>query len=136
MGALRVINELIDVTISENTSKVAKLSNYMRASYEIKRDPEILVLASNVLCHLVRSGGAMTVDEVEHQVKVALEWLRGKRIEYRCFAAVLILKEMVENDSTGFNVHVPEFVDAIWVALRDPTLAVREKAVEALRACL
>ncbi|PHT28935.1 Serine/threonine-protein kinase TOR [Capsicum baccatum] len=111
MGALRAINELIDVTINENTSKVAKFSNYMRAAYETKRDPEILVLASKVLGHLVRYGGAMTVDEVEHQ-------------------------EMVENASTGFNVHVPEFVDAIWVALRDPTLAVREKAVEALRACL
>ncbi|KAM3393827.1 serine/threonine-protein kinase TOR-like [Capsicum galapagoense] len=43
---------------------------------------------------------------------------------------------MAENASTVFNVHVPEFVDAIWVALRDPTLVVREKAIEALRACL
>lgn len=43
---------------------------------------------------------------------------------------------MAENASTVFNVHVPDFVDAIWVALRDPTLAVRERAVEALRACL
>ncbi|MCD7451121.1 hypothetical protein HAX54_009733 [Datura stramonium] len=136
LGALRVIDELIDVTISENASKVAKLSNYMRSAFETKRDPEILVLASKVLGHLARSGGAMTADEVERQVKVALEWLRGERIEYRRFAAVLILKEMAENASTVFNVHVPEFVDAIWVALRDPTLAVREKAVEALRACL
>ncbi|CAN4107823.1 unnamed protein product [Withania somnifera] len=136
LGALRVIDELIDVTISENASKVAKFSNYMRAAFETKRDPEILVLASKVLGHLARSGGAMTADEVERQVKVALEWLRGERIEYRRFAAVLILKEMAENASTVFNVHVPEFVDAIWVALRDPTLAVREKAVEALRACL
>ena len=43
---------------------------------------------------------------------------------------------MAENASTVFNVHVADFVDAIWVALRDPTLAVRERAVEALRACL
>ncbi|KAM3362365.1 hypothetical protein P3S68_017219 [Capsicum galapagoense] len=136
LGALRAIDELIDVTISENTSKVAKFSNYMRASFETKHDPEILVLASKVLGHLARSGGAMTADEVERQVKVALEWLRGERIEYRRLAAVLILKEMAENVSTLFNVHVPEFVDAIWVALRDPTLAIREKAVEALRACL
>ncbi|XP_010315169.1 serine/threonine-protein kinase TOR isoform X1 [Solanum lycopersicum] len=136
LGALRAIDELIDVTISENASKVAKFSNYMRVAFETKRDPEILVLASKVLGHLARSGGAMTADEVERQVKVALEWLRGERIEYRRFAAVLILKEMAENASTVFNVHVPEFVDAIWVALRDPTLAVREKAVEALRACL
>lgn len=43
---------------------------------------------------------------------------------------------MAENASTVFNVHVPEFVDAIWVALRDPNLNVRERAVDALRACL
>ncbi|PHT28514.1 Serine/threonine-protein kinase TOR [Capsicum baccatum] len=124
LGALRAICEIIDVTISENASKVAKFSNYMRAAFETKRDPEILVLASKVLGHLARS------------VKVALEWLRGERIEYHRFAAVLILKEMVENASIVFNFHMPEFLDAIWVALRDPTLAVQGKAVEAVRACL
>uniref|UniRef100_A0A5B7BS83 Serine/threonine-protein kinase TOR n=1 Tax=Davidia involucrata TaxID=16924 RepID=A0A5B7BS83_DAVIN len=136
LGALRAIDELIDVTLGESVSKVSKFSNYMRTVFEVKRDPEILVLASKVLGHLARKGGAMTADEVERQVRNALEWLRGERVEYRRFAAVLILKEMAENASTVFNVHVPEFVDAIWVALRDPTLAVRERAVEALRACL
>ncbi|XP_065011249.1 serine/threonine-protein kinase TOR [Musa acuminata AAA Group] len=136
LGALRAINELIDVALGESASKVSKLSGYMRTLFEVKRDPEVLVLASEVLGHLVRAGGAMTADEVERQIKNALDWLHGERIEYRRFAAVLILKEMAENASTVFNVHVPEFVDAIWVALRDPTLAVRERAVEALRACL
>ncbi|KAK8706592.1 hypothetical protein V6N13_050150 [Hibiscus sabdariffa] len=136
MGALRAIDELIDVALGENASKVSRFSNYMWTIFEIKRDPEILVLASKVLGHLARAGGAMTADEVEFQVRTALKWLRGDRIECRRFAAVLILKEMAENASTVFNVHVPEFVDAIWVALRDPTLAVREHAVEALRACL
>ncbi|KAL2477393.1 Serine/threonine-protein kinase TOR [Forsythia ovata] len=136
MGALRAIDELIDVTVGENAVKVAKIANYIRTSFEAKREPEILVLASKVLGHLARAGGAMTADEVECLVKLALEWLQGDRIEYRRFAAVLILKEMAENASTVFNVHVPEFVDAIWVALRDPKLDVRERAVEALRACL
>ncbi|XP_024933499.1 serine/threonine-protein kinase TOR isoform X2 [Ziziphus jujuba] len=136
LGALRAIDELIDVALGENASKVSKFSNYMRTVFESKRDPEILVLASRVLGHLARAGGAMTADEVERQVKIALDWLRGDRVEYRRFAAVLILKEMAENASTVFNVHVPEFVDAIWVALRDPRLDVRERAVEALRACL
>ncbi|KAK7366496.1 hypothetical protein VNO80_08487 [Phaseolus coccineus] len=136
MGALRAIDELIDVALGENASKVSRFSSYMRIVFDTKRDPEILVLASRVLGHLARAGGAMTADEVERQVKVALDWLRGNRVEYRRFAAVLILKEMAENASTVFNVHVPEFVDAIWVALRDPALPVRERAVEALRACL
>ncbi|PIN07839.1 DNA-dependent protein kinase [Handroanthus impetiginosus] len=136
LGALRAIDELIDVGMGEDAVKVAKIANYMRTAFEAKREPEILVIASKVLGHLARAGGAMTADEVERLVKIALDWLRGDRVEYRRFAAVLILKEMAENASTVFNVHVPEFVDAIWVALRDPKLDVRERAVEALRACL
>ncbi|KAL3538768.1 hypothetical protein ACH5RR_002134 [Cinchona calisaya] len=136
LGALRAIDELIDVSIGENALKVSKFSNYMRIVFETKRECDILVLASRVLGHLARAGGAMTAEEVERQIKNALEWLRGDRIEYCRFAAVLILKEMAENASTVFNVHVAEFVDAIWVALRDPSVDVRERAVEALRACL
>uniref|UniRef100_A0A0D9WE66 Serine/threonine-protein kinase TOR n=1 Tax=Leersia perrieri TaxID=77586 RepID=A0A0D9WE66_9ORYZ len=117
-------------------SKVSKFANFLRTVFEVKRDPEVLVPASAVLGHLAKAGGAMTADEVERQIKTALGWLAGDRVEYRRFAAVLILKEMAENASTVFNVHVPEFVDAIWVALRDPKQAVRERAVEALRACL
>ncbi|KAL0356949.1 UNVERIFIED_CONTAM: Serine/threonine-protein kinase TOR [Sesamum calycinum] len=122
LGALRAIDELIDVGIGENAVKVAKIANYMRTAFEAKREPETLVVASKVLGHLARAGGAMTADEVERLVKIALDWLRGDRVEYRRFAAVLILKEMAENASTVFNVHVSEFVDAIWVALRDPKL--------------
>ncbi|XP_031383805.1 serine/threonine-protein kinase TOR isoform X3 [Punica granatum] len=136
LGALRVIDELIDVNLGENASKVSKFSYYMRMVFDVKRDEAVLVPASRVLGHLARVGGAMTADEVEYQLKKALDWLRGDRVEYRRLAAVLILKEMAENASTVFNVHVQEFVDAIWVALRDPRLEIREKAVEALRACL
>jgi FKBP12-rapamycin complex-associated protein len=136
MGALRAIDELTEIGFGENATKVSRFAGYMRTVFELKRDPEILVLASRVLGHLARAGGAMTSDEVEFQMKTAFDWLRVDRVEYRRFAAVLILKEMAENASTVFNVHVPEFVDAIWVALRDPQLQVRERAVEALRACL
>uniref|UniRef100_A0A2P2LTC6 Serine/threonine-protein kinase TOR n=2 Tax=Rhizophora mucronata TaxID=61149 RepID=A0A2P2LTC6_RHIMU len=136
LGALRAIDELIDVALGENASKVSKFSIYMRSVFEVKRDADVLALASQVLGHLARAGGAMTADEVEIQVKMALHWLHNDRAEHRLFAAVLILKEMAENASTVFNVHVPDFVDAIWVALRHPTLPVRERAVEALRACL
>ncbi|OIV92587.1 hypothetical protein TanjilG_07578 [Lupinus angustifolius] len=136
LGALRAIDELIDVSLGENASKVSRISTYMRNVFDAKRDPDVLLHASKVLGHLARAGGAMNAEEVERQVQIALDWLRGTRLEYRRFAAVLILKEMAENASTVFNVHVPEFVDAIWVALRDPALPVRERAVEALRACL
>jgi FKBP12-rapamycin complex-associated protein len=134
--ALRAIDALIDMPFGEGASKVSKFASFLRNVFDVKRDPVILVPASTVLGHLAKAGGAMTADEVERQIKTALGWLGGDRVEYRRFAAVLILKEMAENASTVFNVHVPEFVDAIWVALRDPKQAVRERAVEALRACL
>lgn len=68
MGALRAIDALIDVSLGESASKVSKFSSYMRTVFETKRDREILTLASNVLGHLARAGGAMTADEVERQV--------------------------------------------------------------------
>ena len=68
LGALRAIDELIDVALGENASKVSKFSSYMRYVFEVKRDPDILILASRVLGHLARAGGAMTADEVERQV--------------------------------------------------------------------
>jgi hypothetical protein len=68
LGALRAIDELIDVAVGENGSKVSRFSSYMRTVFEAKRDPDILVHASRVLGHLARAGGAMTADEVERQV--------------------------------------------------------------------
>lgn len=68
LGALRAIDELIDVALGENSSKVSKFANYIRTAFEVKRDPDILVLASRVLGHLARAGGAMTAEEVECQV--------------------------------------------------------------------
>lgn len=90
LGALRAIDELIDVALGENASKVSKFSNYMRAVFETKRDPEILVLASRVLGHLARAGGAMTADEVERQVRgfslvILWFWSSKHRISFGCF---------------------------------------------------
>ncbi|MCO5558518.1 hypothetical protein L7F22_012103 [Adiantum nelumboides] len=136
LGALRAIDELIDMKLGERASKLSRFAGYLRHIFEEKHDPDVLVAASKILGHFARAGGATMADEVERQVKHALRWLREERVESRRFAAVLILKEMAENAPTMFNVHVPEFVDAVWVALRDQKLHVRERAVEALRACL
>lgn len=68
MGALRAIDELTEIGFGENATKVSRFAAYMKTIFELKRDPEILVLASRVLGHLARAGGAMTSDEVEFQV--------------------------------------------------------------------
>lgn len=136
LGAVHAIDELIDMSLGENATKVARFASYLRRIFEEKGDPDTLAAASAALGHLAAAGGSLTADVVEFQVKQALEWLQGDRVEARRFAAVLVLKEMAENAPTVFNVHVPVFIDAVWSALRDPKPAVRERAVEALRACL
>ncbi|KAH7427560.1 hypothetical protein KP509_10G049200 [Ceratopteris richardii] len=136
LGALRAVDELIDMKLGERASKLSRFAGYLRHIFEEKQDLEVLTKASNTLGRFAQAGGATMADEVERQVKLALSWLQGERVESHRFAAVLILKEMAINAPTMFNVHVPEFVDAVWVALRDPKLHVRERAVEALRACL
>lgn len=68
LGALRIIDELIDVGIWENALKISNFSCYMRRVFEAKHNPVILVLASKVLGHLARSGGAIIADDMEHQV--------------------------------------------------------------------
>lgn len=69
LAALRALDELIGVTLEEGASKVSKFSNCLRTVFEVKRDHEVLVLASKVLGHLARAGGTMTADEVERQVR-------------------------------------------------------------------
>lgn len=74
LGALRVIDELIDVELGENASKVSHFSRYMRMVFDGKREESVLVPATKVLGHLARVGGAMTADEVEYQVCVRCQF--------------------------------------------------------------
>uniref|UniRef100_A0ACD5TA52 Uncharacterized protein n=1 Tax=Avena sativa TaxID=4498 RepID=A0ACD5TA52_AVESA len=132
--ALHAIDALIDLPFG-GASKVAKLANLLKNVFEVKRDLDILVPASTVLGHLANVGGALTAHEVERQIiTTALAWLGEHRVEYRRFAALLILKEMAENAFTVLKDYIPEFFDAILIASNDPKLVIRERGVEALRA--
>lgn len=131
--AIHAIDALIDLPFG-GPSKFAKLANFLRNVFEVKRDPKILVPASTVLGHLANVGGPLTARQVEQQIiTTALGWLGEDRVEYRRFAALLILKEMAENAFTVLKNYVPEFFDAILIASRDPNLVIRERGVEALR---
>ena len=110
--------------------KINRFATYLRDVFTPNCEPQLAVAASRALGHLVRVGGALTADIVELEVKRSLEWLlAAERVEARRYAAVLILRELAANAPTVFNVHVPAFIDAIWPALRDPRLTVREAAV-------
>ena len=137
LGGVRAIDALIDVSLlGENATKISRFANYLRDIFQPSTDALTLAAAAKALGHLVHSGGPVTADVVEFEVKRALEWLQGERVEYKRLAAVLILKELAKNSPTVFNVHVAVFIRSIWSGLRDPKLSVRRAAISALRACL
>eukprot|EP00854_Cymbomonas_tetramitiformis_P013611 gene13611-16092_t len=136
LGGIYAIDELIDVQLGENATKISRFANYLRDIFQPNIDTATMIAAAQALGHLVRAGGALTADVVEFEVKRGLEWLEAERLEARRFAAVLILHQLAENAPTVFNVHVPSFITAIWPALRDPKIAIRERACDALRSCL
>ena len=137
LGGVYAIDQLTDVKMGENVGKINRFATYLRDVFTATCEPQLAVAASRALGHLVAVGGALTADIVELEVKRSLEWLHATdRVEARRYAAVLILRELASNAPTVFNVHVPAFIHAIWPALRDPRLTVREAAVRALRECL
>ena len=121
-------------------------------------DPQIAIVASKSLGRLALAGGTLTSEFVEFEVKRALEWLQGvcsvdskilqiftflyflnysgDRNEQRRFAAVLILREFAQNAPTLIYGYVPQILELIWVALRDPKVTIRDSGADALGACL
>ena len=91
--------------------------------------------AARALGRLAVPGGALTAELVESEVKSALEWLQSDRQESRRFAAVLTIRELAKNSPTLLYAFVPQILDCIWVALRDPKVLIRETAAEAVGAC-
>lgn len=73
---------------------------------------------------------------MEFEVKRALEWLSGDRHESRRHAAVLVLRELARNSPTLFYAYVPQILELIWIALRDPKVTIRESAADCLSSCL
>jgi FKBP12-rapamycin complex-associated protein len=126
---------LVDFDGEENATKITRFANYLRIVLP-GSDPQVMALSAKALGRLALVGGTLTVDFVEFEVKRALEWLQGDRIETRRQAAVLVLKELVENAPTILYAYVSNIIDLIWIPLRDPKVTIREIACETLAACL
>ncbi|KAG2481849.1 hypothetical protein HYH03_019185, partial [Edaphochlamys debaryana] len=139
MGGVLAIDELTDVKLSgDDAAKTSRLASLLSRVLEDSEDPGLSEAAAHTLGHLVRSGGAMTSDIVEKEIRRALAWCdpRSEPSECRRLTALLVLHEAAEAAPAVFNVHVKAFIDAVWFPLRDPKQHIREAAVRALKACL
>ncbi|KAK9433284.1 armadillo-type protein, partial [Lipomyces doorenjongii] len=136
LGGITAIDKLIDFDgTEENATKITRFANYLRIVIP-SNDVDAMRVAAKALGRLAIPGGTLTVDFVEFEVKRALEWLQSDRQESRRQAAMLIISELAQNCPTILYAYVPQILDLIWVALRDPKVTVRNDAADALRACL
>ncbi|KAJ3067743.1 phosphatidylinositol kinase- protein kinase tor1 [Podochytrium sp. JEL0797] len=135
MAGILIIDSLIDFQGEDNTIKTTRFANYLRIVLP-GSDPQISILAAKALGRLAQPGGTLTAEFVEFEVKRALEWLQGDRNESRRYAAVLVLKELALSSPTLIFAYVPQILDLVWTALRDPKVTIRESGAEVLNACL
>uniref|UniRef100_A0A7R9YR22 Serine/threonine-protein kinase TOR n=1 Tax=Chlamydomonas euryale TaxID=1486919 RepID=A0A7R9YR22_9CHLO len=139
LGGVIAIDELIDVkTAGDDTTKTSRLALLLHRVLEDVDEPMLMEIAARTLGRLVKSGAALTSEIVDREVRRAVAWLdpRVEPSEMRRLSAVLLLREMAEQSPAVFNVHVKTFIDAVWFPLRDAKLAIREAAVQSLKACL
>jgi hypothetical protein len=140
IGGFVAMEYMTDIFVAHSMeSKVLQFANIVRPVLEKSNDPETLRASAKALGNLTRvstrAGGTTLIELVERSIiRPSLKWLEedpSKR-----FAAVLILKELAENNPTLFILHADAFFRNIWFAVHDTKEAVREGAAEALRESL
>ncbi|KAL7287805.1 hypothetical protein TKK_0018180 [Trichogramma kaykai] len=134
-GGILAIICLINADVGNINTRIIRYANYLRNLLP-SNDVSVMEMAAKTVSKLALVSGTYTAEYVEFEVKRAFEWLSGDRNENKRQAAVLVLKELAVSMPTYFFQQVTQFFELIFNAIRDPKHAIREGAVEALRAAL
>jgi FKBP12-rapamycin complex-associated protein len=125
-------DQLIDCPGEDNATKVTRFANYLRSCLP-GNDPQISVYAAKALgtsClsfirhwsslgHLSQTGGVLTADFVEFEMKRALEWIQNEKNDLRKYASTLVIKELVLSVPALTFAYLGQVFDVIWSALKD-----------------
>lgn len=134
-GGILAIVCLIGADVGNFNTRTVRFANYLRNLIP-SNDVGVMQLAAKTVGKLALVSGTYTAEYVEFEVKRAFEWLGADRHEGRKHAAVLVLRELAVSVPTYFFQQVTPFFELIFNAIHDPKPAIREGAVEALRAAL
>ncbi|PWN54196.1 putative TOR1-1-phosphatidylinositol 3-kinase [Violaceomyces palustris] len=137
LGGIVAIDGLIDLESEDNSARLYRFYQYLKPNLPCN-DAQVMIAASKALGRVSKFGGHSLGDQfIEFEVLRALDFLQsGDRNESGRYAAVLIIKEIANNQPNLFHGYVGRVLDRIWVALRDARVIVREGAAEAMGACL
>lgn len=125
---------MISFDTEDPGQKTSRFAGYFKKGLN-SNDNSVIVYAARAIGRLAAPGGALTPELVESEIKSAVEWLTTERQENRRFAAVLVIRDMARSSPTLLYAFVPQILDCIWVAVRDPKILIRESAAEAVGAC-
>ncbi|KAM0787611.1 hypothetical protein ACM66B_003678 [Microbotryomycetes sp. NB124-2] len=134
LAGVTAIDKIVDV-LGNDMSRALRLAASVQRAFPCP-DPLVMTLAAKVFARLAAQGGSLMSGHVDVQVKSCIEWLQGERIEARRYAAVLVLRELTRAAPALIYDYVPDLLDNLWTALRDPKVAIREAAADALAGCL
>jgi FKBP12-rapamycin complex-associated protein len=135
LGGIYALDSLIDFKGDDTGQKISRFSSYLRFVLR-GNDTVAMISASKALGRLAIGGGTISAEMVESEVKQALEMLQTDKQETRRFSAALVLKELARNSPTLVFIWVPQILEVIWIALRDPKIMIREAGAEAVSACI
>lgn len=136
-GAIVAILILIGVETGNTSTRYSKYVNYLRkATYNDLNLIELAAYASGKIAQ--QSSSTYGSSYVDFEIRQATEWITSaqERSELTRHHAVLSLIELAISAPTYFSSHICSVIDALFVPLRDPKAAIREAAVNALRAAL
>ncbi|KAH9151558.1 hypothetical protein AeRB84_005855 [Aphanomyces euteiches] len=116
LGGIAAVDALIPIA---SEAQIIRFANYLRSFF-------------------VSCDGTLVAAFVDFEVKRAFEWLTNPSFQsnHRRLAACMVLEALASAVPTLFHVNLNTFFVAIWPAIRDPRVEVREAARDALSACL
>ncbi|ETV93394.1 hypothetical protein, variant 2 [Aphanomyces invadans] len=140
LGGISAVDALIPVA---SEAQIIRFANYLRSFFVTCESKAGLRAASWTLGRLASStengiSGTLVAAFVDFEVKRAFEWLTNPcfQANHRRLAACMVLQALASAVPTLFHVNLTTFFVAIWPAIRDPRVDVRDAATDALAACL
>lgn len=145
IGGIIAIETLIDYYIhsEELPNHIGRLASYLRKLIP-SNDVEVMRMASNTLGKLFASGGSMSLEFVEAEIKYCIEWLTTSpenssssfAQEARKHASLLVIIALSKSSPYLLFPYINYILDNIWRALRDTKSQIRYDAAITLGNCL
>lgn len=151
LGGIEAINSLVELLNSssdesltqlttgnntdDNSNMVTRYANYLRKLLS-SSDSKVMRAATSTIGSLATSGGSLSGDFVEDEVKRSMEWLLNEKLDTKRHSAILIISSLAKNAPALMNQFIKEILGNIWIGLRDYKSIIRQDTAICLRNCL